>query len=114
MQIILILLAKSPCAFARGNYIHGYVVLDLHSNQLRSEIPMPPVHEYYVDYSREKGLSGAPFIASFKEAEPMSPTLDGRHSYSDEDEIDWLYITATLGYIVGFGVIVRPLLYSKR
>ncbi|KAH7865298.1 hypothetical protein Vadar_004858 [Vaccinium darrowii] len=95
----------------QGNYIHGYVVLDLHSNHLRGEIPIPPVHECYVDYSRKKGLRGAPFIASSKEAEPMSPTLDSRYSHSDEDVINWVYITATLGYIVGFGVIVRPLLY---
>ncbi|KAH7865858.1 hypothetical protein Vadar_012197 [Vaccinium darrowii] len=70
------------------SWICNVGVLDLHSNQLRGEIPMPPVHEYYVDYSRKKGLRRAPFIACSKEAEPMSPTLDSRHSYSDEDGIN--------------------------
>ncbi|KAH7866947.1 hypothetical protein Vadar_027052 [Vaccinium darrowii] len=57
-----------------------------------------------------KGLCGAPVIASCGEKEPTRPTFDGRQ----EDEINWVYITATLGYAMGFGVIVGPLLYSKR
>ncbi|KAF7143494.1 hypothetical protein RHSIM_Rhsim05G0220100 [Rhododendron simsii] len=59
-------------------------------------------------------LCGAPLIANCAGVEPTRPTLDGRQSYTDEDEINWTYVTATLGYTVGFGVIVGPLLYSKR
>ncbi|KAF7144148.1 hypothetical protein RHSIM_Rhsim05G0220900 [Rhododendron simsii] len=60
------------------------------------------------------GLYGAPLTPCCKEVEVTPPTMDGRQSYTNEDEINWIYITATLGYTVGFGVIVGPLLYSKR
>ncbi|KAH7865950.1 hypothetical protein Vadar_013469 [Vaccinium darrowii] len=146
--------------------------IDLHSNQLQGEIPLPPESAAYLDYSRnnfssipaeigksiastfffslsDNMLSGPipPSICNVSSlmfldlsnnrfsgtipqrlidtcsailivldlrnnnlTEPRRPTFDSRQ----EDEINWVYITATLGYIVGFGVIVGPLLYSKR
>ncbi|KAH7867117.1 hypothetical protein Vadar_029028 [Vaccinium darrowii] len=159
-------------------------VLDLHSNQLSGEIPIPPEAAIYVDYAGNKfnssipaevgnGIASAVFFSlsnnmlsgpippsicngsylqrkammdggnaqpylnhlrfgvftfnklyyqdsvtvinkGCKETEPPTPTFDGRHSYSDEEEINWVYITATLGYTIGFGVIVGPLLCCKR
>ncbi|KAE9447989.1 hypothetical protein C3L33_20110, partial [Rhododendron williamsianum] len=65
-------------------------------------------------YEGNKGLWGPPLTACCEEAGPAPPTLNGTQSYSAEDEINWVYIIATLGYTVGFGVIVGPLLYSKR
>ncbi|KAH7866093.1 hypothetical protein Vadar_015494 [Vaccinium darrowii] len=50
-------------------------------------------HQYmnimWTTRERKDYAERAPFIASSKEAEPMSPTLDSRHSHSDEDEINW-------------------------
>ncbi|XP_058217052.1 receptor-like protein 33 [Rhododendron vialii] len=90
--------------------------LNLSYNQLVGMIPRGPQLQTFPEtsYKGNKGLWGAPLTACCKEAESAPPTLDGTQSYTEENEINWVYITATLGYTVGFGVIVGPLLYSKR
>ncbi|KAF7143724.1 hypothetical protein RHSIM_Rhsim05G0173300 [Rhododendron simsii] len=88
--------------------------LNLSYNQLTGMIPRGPQLQTFSKTSFEgnKGLWGPPLTT--KEAEPAPPTLNGTQSYAEEDEINWVYIIATLGYTLGVGVIVGPLLYSKR
>ncbi|KAI8557083.1 hypothetical protein RHMOL_Rhmol05G0307000 [Rhododendron molle] len=102
-----------PPTLARLTFL---AVLDLSYNQLVGSIPRGNQFNTFSNTSFEvnKGLCGPPLIASCAETEPTRPTLDGRQSYTNEDKINWVYVTATLGYTVGFGVIVGPLLYSKR
>ncbi|XP_058214632.1 receptor-like protein 33 [Rhododendron vialii] len=91
--------------------------LNLAYNQLVGMIPSGTQLQSFsgASYEGNKGLWGPPLNACCKEAEPTPPTLDGTQSYTEvDDEINWVYIIATLGYTVGFGVIVGPLLYSKR
>ncbi|XP_058181352.1 receptor-like protein 7 [Rhododendron vialii] len=91
-------------------------VLNLSYNQLVGRIPQGYQFQTFssISFDGNKGLCGFPLTDCYKEAKPTLPTLEGRQSYTQEDEINWVYITITLGYIVGFGVIVGPLLYSKR
>ncbi|XP_058214305.1 receptor-like protein 33 [Rhododendron vialii] len=88
--------------------------LNLSYNQLVGIIPTGPQLQLFpnTSYQGNKGLWGPPLTA--KEAELAPPTLNGTQSYFEEDEINWVYIIATLGYTAGFGVVVVPLLYSKR
>ncbi|XP_058214306.1 receptor-like protein 33 [Rhododendron vialii] len=87
--------------------------LNLSYNQLVGMIPSGPQLQLFPETSYEgnKGLWGPPLTT--KEEEPAPPTLNGTQSYAKEDEINWVYIIATVGYTLGFGVIVGPLLYSK-
>ncbi|XP_058214628.1 receptor-like protein 7 [Rhododendron vialii] len=88
--------------------------LNLSYNQLVGMIPIGTQLQSFpnTSYEGNKGLWGPPLTD--KKAEPAPPTLNGTRSYTEEDEINWVYIIATLGYTVGFGVVVVPLLYSKR
>ncbi|KAI8555895.1 hypothetical protein RHMOL_Rhmol05G0210100 [Rhododendron molle] len=88
--------------------------LNLSYNQLIGMIPTGPQLQLFpnTSYEGNKVLWGPPLTA--KEVELTPPTLNGTQSYTEEDEINWVYIIATLGYIAGFGVVVVPLLYSKR
>ncbi|KAF7143869.1 hypothetical protein RHSIM_Rhsim05G0219900 [Rhododendron simsii] len=91
--------------------------LNLAYNQLVGKIPSGTQLQSFpgTSYEGNKGLWGPPLNACCKEAELAPPTLDGTQSYTEvDDEINWVYIIATLGYTVGFGVIVGPLLYSNR
>ncbi|XP_058216921.1 receptor-like protein 34 [Rhododendron vialii] len=90
--------------------------LNLSYNQLIGMIPTGTQLQSFprTSYEGNKGLWGAPLTTCCKEAELVPPPLDGTQSYTEDDEINWVYITTTLGYTVGFGVIVVPLLYSKR
>ncbi|KAI8557055.1 hypothetical protein RHMOL_Rhmol05G0304400 [Rhododendron molle] len=100
-----------PVALARLTFL-GF--LDLSYNQLIGMIPTGPQLQLFQNTSFEgnKGLWGPPLTA--KEADLAPPTLNGTQSSTEEDEINWIYVIATLGYTAGFGVVVGPLLYSKR
>ncbi|XP_058214631.1 receptor-like protein 19 [Rhododendron vialii] len=89
-------------------------VINLSYNQLVGMIPRGPQLQTFLGtlFEGNKGLWGPPLTAI--EAELALPTLNGTQSYTKEDEINWVYIIATLGYTVGLGVVVVPLLYSKR
>ncbi|XP_058214627.1 receptor-like protein 7 [Rhododendron vialii] len=102
-----------PVTLARLTFL---AFLNLSYNQLIGMIPTGSQLQLFPNTSfiGNKGLWGAPLTPCCKEVEPTTPTMDRRQSNTDEDGINWVYITATLGYIVGFGVIVVPLLYSKR
>ncbi|XP_058214629.1 receptor-like protein 7 [Rhododendron vialii] len=96
-----------PVTLARLTFL---AFLNLSYNQLIGMIPTGPQLQLFPNTSFEgnKGLWGPPLTAT--EAEPAPPT----QSYAKEDEINWVYVIATLGYAAGFGVVVGPLLYSKR
>ncbi|XP_058214307.1 receptor-like protein 33 [Rhododendron vialii] len=91
-------------------------IMNLSYNQLVGMIPRGPQLQTFPEtsFKGNKGLWGPPLTSYCKEAEPATPTLNGTQSYIEEDKINWVYIISTLGYTVGFGVIVGPLLYSKR
>ncbi|KAI8557067.1 hypothetical protein RHMOL_Rhmol05G0305600 [Rhododendron molle] len=92
-----------------------FTAIDFSNNRFEGEIPdtIGALRALYVLNLSRNALSGLNTCCN--EVEPASPALDGMQSYTEvDDEINWVYIIATLGYTVGFGVIVGPLLYSKR
>ncbi|CAL5335186.1 unnamed protein product [Camellia sinensis] len=93
--------------------------LNLSYNQLVGMIPRGSQIQTFPESSFEgnKGLRWFPLNPSRGEAEPIglpTPTINDRHSYSCESHINWVNISATLGFSVGFGVVIGPLVYCKR
>ncbi|KAI8557084.1 hypothetical protein RHMOL_Rhmol05G0307100 [Rhododendron molle] len=100
-----------PATLARLTFL---AFLNLSYNQLIGMIPIGPQLQTFPgsSFKGNQGLWGPPLTPI--EAELPPPTFNGTQSYTEEDEISWVYIITTLGYTVGFGVVVVPLLYSKR
>ncbi|KAI8557068.1 hypothetical protein RHMOL_Rhmol05G0305700 [Rhododendron molle] len=100
-----------PVTLARLTFL---AFLNLSYNQLVGMIPTGPQLQLFpnTSYEGNKELRGPPLTVY--EAELAPPTLNGTQSYTEDDEINWVYIIATLGYTAGFGVVIGPLLYSKR
>ncbi|KAG5584766.1 hypothetical protein H5410_045200 [Solanum commersonii] len=73
------------------NASSNLVVLDLHSNRLKGDLPIPPSTAIYVDYSK---LKPAP-------------------SFQD-DSYDWQFIFTGVGYGVGAAISIAPLLFYKQ
>ncbi|KAL7234952.1 hypothetical protein ACSBR1_018427 [Camellia fascicularis] len=93
--------------------------LNLSYNQLVGMIPRGSQIQTFPETSFEgnKGLRGFPLNTSCGEAEPIglpTPTINEKHLYSYQSHINWVNISATLGFSVGFGVVIGPLVYCKR
>ncbi|CAK7343840.1 unnamed protein product [Dovyalis caffra] len=74
-------------------------VLDLHSNQLQGSIPVPPRFITYVDYSSNNFTSSIPH------------DIGKRYQ---RKEFDWQFIVTGLGFGLGSGIVVAPLLFCKK
>ncbi|KAK2972082.1 hypothetical protein RJ640_010245 [Escallonia rubra] len=92
--------------------------LNLSYNQMAGKIPISVQFLTFTESSFEgnKGLCGPQLnigCDSDKTAGSSAPTIEQKHSHPNA-EVNWDYISAVLGYVVGLGVIVMPLVYSER
>nr|POE93941.1 receptor-like protein 12 [Quercus suber] len=91
-------------------------VLNLSFNQLVGQIPQIKQFATFLETSYEgnKGLYGFPLECKHDEPGALPPTFEETHSKS-WIWTDWKnYISAELGFIFGFWVVVGPLVYWKR
>ncbi|KAG5584756.1 hypothetical protein H5410_045190, partial [Solanum commersonii] len=71
------------------------VVLDLHSNKLKGDLPIPPSCAAYLDYSSNNFSNSIPLdIGNYLESLPPPTSLP------DSDD-EWKFIFAAVGYVVG-------------
>ncbi|KAK3006375.1 hypothetical protein RJ639_016589 [Escallonia herrerae] len=92
--------------------------LNLSYNQLSGRIPTKGQLQTFSEYSYEgnEGLCGSPLNRSCSSdgtAGSSAPTIEQKHSHP-KAEVNREYISALLGYVVGLGVIVVPLMYCER
>jgi hypothetical protein len=92
-------------------------VLNLSFNQLVGRIPFIKQFATFSEASYEgnRGLYGCPLKKECTPTEPSSPTptFEDIHSKSGL-LIDWNYLSAELGFVFGFGLIIGPLMFWKR
>ncbi|KAK2972084.1 hypothetical protein RJ640_010247 [Escallonia rubra] len=93
-------------------------VLNLSYNHLSGRIPAGRQLQTFSDdsYEGNEGLCGSPLNRSCNSDETAgssTPTIAQKHSHS-KAEVNWDDISAVLGYVVGLGVIVVPLMYCER
>ncbi|KAK1563541.1 hypothetical protein Q3G72_028916 [Acer saccharum] len=92
-------------------------VLDLHYNQLKGKIPPPPPTAAYVDYSRNSftsipadiGLCGPPLATSCTDSNKSQPSAS-----DSSNEFDWQFILMGIGFGIGSGLVVAPIMFSKK
>ncbi|XP_059668046.1 receptor-like protein 7 [Cornus florida] len=88
-------------------------VLNLSYNQLVGRIPAGYQLQTFSNTSFEgnKGLCGSPLSTNCSEVpSPSLPTFKDKHSFPESE----VYVSAELGFIVGLGIIIGPLLICRR
>ncbi|XP_059668047.1 receptor-like protein 7 [Cornus florida] len=88
-------------------------LLNLSYNLLDGQIPTGSQFQTFGEASFEgnEGLCGPPVKINCNTAiPPPSPTFKDEHSFPESE----VYISATLGFVVGFGIIIGPLLFYRR
>ena len=92
-------------------------VLNFSFNQLVGQIPQGKQFATFSEDSYEwnKGLCGYPLEIECTSTEPRSlhPTFEETHSNS-RIVIDWNFLSAKLGFAVGLGIFIGPLMFWKR
>ena len=88
-------------------------VLNLSFNQLVGKIPQIKQFATFLETSYEGniGLCGFPLKEKCTRSSP--PTSEESHLNS-RNAIDWNFLSAELGFIFGFGIIIGPLMFWKR
>jgi hypothetical protein len=91
-------------------------VLNLSFNQLVGQIPQIKQFATFSEasYAGNKGLCGFPLNAECTHAEPISPPTFDESPSNSENMIDWNFISAELGFVFGFGIVIGPLMFCKR
>jgi Leucine-rich repeat (LRR) protein len=93
-------------------------VFNLSFNQLVGKIPQIKQFGTFLETSYEGniGLCGFPLKEKCTREEPglSLPTSKETHSNSRINAIDWNFLSAELGFIFGFGIIIGPLMFWKR
>ncbi|XP_015381786.2 receptor-like protein EIX2 [Citrus sinensis] len=87
--------------------------LNLSNNKLTGKIPSSTQLQSF-DASSFTGndLCGAPLPKNCAENVSVSEDENGDE---DEDEVDhWLYVSIALGFVVGFGCFIGPLIFNRR
>ncbi|XP_047943293.1 receptor-like protein 19 [Salvia hispanica] len=106
------LIRRIPDELAKLNFLS---VLNLSYNHLTGLIPTGTQFQTFTadSYVGNAGLYGFPLNGSFNNRRPPgpSPSVD---SESKDEEIEWEYVFAASGYVVGFGSIAWTLLFCRR
>jgi Leucine-rich repeat (LRR) protein len=93
-------------------------VLNLSFNQLVGKIPQIKQFLTFPETSYEGniGLCGIPLKEKCTREEPglSPPTSEETHSNSRINAIDWNFLSAELGFVFGFGIVIGPLTFWKR
>ncbi|XP_059429264.1 receptor-like protein 6 [Corylus avellana] len=103
---------KIPVQLADG--LNFLSVLNLSFNQLVGQIPFTKQFGTFLEnsFKGNKGLCGLPLKSKCTYEEPP-PTYEESHSNS-RIVIEWNYISAELGFVFGFGIVIGPLMFWKR
>ena len=90
-------------------------VLNLSINQLVGPIPCVKQFGTFLEasYERNKGLCGCVLKTKCESAEPSLPPSEDIHLKS-RLLINWNYLSAELGFVFGFGMVIGPLIFWKR
>jgi Leucine-rich repeat (LRR) protein len=92
-------------------------VLNLSFNQLRGKIPLIKQFATFSESSYEGniGLCGFPLKEKCTHEEPGSSPPASKEAHLDfGNRIDWNFLSAELGFIFGFGIVIGPLIFWKR
>ncbi|KAG7965130.1 hypothetical protein I3843_09G208500 [Carya illinoinensis] len=89
-------------------------VINLSFNQLVGRIPRIKQFATFSETSYEgnKGLCGFPLKENCS-GDGVPPIFEETHSNS-EIVVDWNYLSAELGFVFGFGIVIVPLMFWKR
>jgi Leucine-rich repeat (LRR) protein len=92
-------------------------VLNLSFNQLVGQIPFIKQFGTFSEnsFKGNKGLCGLPLKSKCTyEEPPLSPPTYEESRLKSRIVIEWNYISAELGFVFGFGVVIGPLMFWKR
>ncbi|KAH7516075.1 hypothetical protein FEM48_Zijuj10G0096200 [Ziziphus jujuba var. spinosa] len=93
----------------------GFTCIDFSSNNFYGEIPKElGLLKNLMD---NEGLCGPPLTPSCKNDEvalPPKTSHEASHHNSGNKEIKWDLISAEVGFIVGFGTVIGPLVFSSK
>ncbi|KAL9425963.1 hypothetical protein AB3S75_032851 [Citrus x aurantiifolia] len=86
-------------------------VLNLSHNNLVGKIPVSTQLQSFLATSFEgnKGLCGPPLNVCRTNSSKALPSAP-----ASTDEIDWFFIAMAIGFAVGFGSVVAPLMFSRK
>ncbi|KAF3447726.1 hypothetical protein FNV43_RR08429 [Rhamnella rubrinervis] len=101
-----------PASLSNLNFL-GF--LNLSDNQLHGRIPTgTQIQTFSADrFQGNQGLCGPPLTPNCPGDVPAG-TRKANHTISGNDEIEWNLISAEIGFIVGFGTVIGPLVFLKR
>ncbi|GLT32398.1 hypothetical protein SLA2020_070680 [Shorea laevis] len=88
-------------------------VLNLSHNQLEGRIPSGRQFQTFSEdsFKDNKGLCGMPLKENC--SANVVPTSEDKHS-DDGSHINWNFLSAELGFVFGFGIVILPLMFWKR
>ncbi|KAF3447723.1 hypothetical protein FNV43_RR08426 [Rhamnella rubrinervis] len=87
--------------------------LNLSYNQLHGRIPGGQIQLFPADrFQGNQGLCGLPVTLNCP-GDVLRETRKANHSISG-NEIEWNLISAEIGFIIGFGTVIGPLVFWKR
>ncbi|KAH9715620.1 LRRNT 2 domain-containing protein [Citrus sinensis] len=101
---------KIPSQLASLNFLS---VLNLSYNNLVGKIPTSTQLQSFspTSYEGNKGLYGPPLT---NESQTRPSELPPSPPPASSDEIDWFFIAMSIGFAVGFGAVVSPLMFSVQ
>ncbi|KAK9229612.1 hypothetical protein WN944_022575 [Citrus x changshan-huyou] len=101
---------KIPSQLASLNFLS---VLNLSYNNLVGKIPTSTQLQSFspTSYEGNKGLYGPPLT---NESQTPPSELPPSSPPASSDEIDWFFIAMSIGFAVGFGAVVSPLMFSVQ
>ncbi|KAL5550442.1 hypothetical protein UlMin_000618 [Ulmus minor] len=98
-----------PASLATLNFLS---YLNLSFNQLFGSIPSGSQFQTFSadSFIGNEGLCGLPLIHNCTDG-----VVESNANYSDDGSgIDWNFLSAEIGFIVGFGMLVGPLVFCRR